>query len=133
MHGFEPRIHLTNEWNIDNFKVSEKIEQERLDSNSRTIEEQNKVLKRSNKLERLSRLRTGDLVMKEIKSVSLEKRKHLTPRFKGPYLIIKILDMECVIQYCFKNRKDIIHLKKYFGKKPKGYLNVKTRYGIDSE
>lgn len=60
---------------IDNSKVSENIEQEKLESNSRNIEEQNKVLKWSNKPERSSRLRTGDLVMKEIKSLSLKKGK----------------------------------------------------------
>jgi len=137
MHGFEPRVRLLNEWNIDNSKVSKNFEQERLESNSRTIEEQNKALARLNKPERSSRLRTGDLVMKEIKSVSLEKGKHFTPRFKGPYLIIKMLDKGCAILYCFKTRKEILcninHLKKYFGKKPKGYLNIKTRYGMDSE
>ena len=39
MHEFEPRVRLLNEWNIDSSKVFTNIEEERLDSNSQTIEE----------------------------------------------------------------------------------------------
>ena len=75
--------------------------------------------------------------MKEIKGVNPEKGKHFTPRFKRPFLIVKMLDKGCVIMYCFRSKKEIIcninHLKKYFGQKPKGYLNIRTKYGMDSE
>jgi hypothetical protein len=37
MHIFEPRVRLMNEWNSDNLRISENIEQERTESNSRTI------------------------------------------------------------------------------------------------
>jgi hypothetical protein len=43
--------------------------------------------------------------MKEIKSVNLEKGKHFTPRFKEPYLVIKILGKKCAICIVLKAKK----------------------------
>lgn len=137
VHGFEPRTRSLNEWNIIDSRISKNIEQERQDSNLRTEEKQKKTLDQKNKPDRSSRLKTGDLVMKEIKGVSPEKGKHFTPRFEGPFLIVKKLDKGCVTMYCFRSKKEIIcnidNLKKYFGQKPKGYLNVRTKYEMNSE
>ena len=134
MHEFEPRLRLLNEWEIETSKISEDIELEKQESKQKTIDEQ-KALQRRSKPNRLSRLKTSDLVLREIKAVNLQKRKHFTPKFKGPYLIVKLLDKDCAVLYCFKSKKEVIcnlnHLKKYFGKKPKGYINIKTRYGME--
>jgi len=134
MHGFGPWLRLLNEWEIETPRISEDIKLERQESKQKTIDEQQKALQRRSKSNRLSRLKTGDLVLREIKAVNLQKGKHYTPKFKGPYLIIKLLDKGCAIFYCFKFKKEVIcnlnHLKKYFGKKPKGYINIKTRYGM---
>ena len=134
MHEFEPRLRLLNEWEIETSKISEDIELEKQESKQKTIDEQ-KALQRRSKPNRLSRLKTGDLVLREIKAVNLHKGNHFTPKFKGPYLIVKLLDKDCAVLYCFKSKKEVIcnlnHLKKYFGKKPKGYINIKTRYGME--
>ena len=134
MHEFEPRLRLLNEWEIETSKISEDIELEKQESKQKTIDEQ-KALQRRSKPNRLSRLKTSDLVLREIKAVNLQKRKHFTPKFKGPYLIVKLLDKDCAVLYCFKSKKEVIcnlnHLKKYFGKKPKRYINIKTRYGME--
>jgi len=137
MHGFEPRVRLMNSWNLETLYDPDELPLEREAASERTKQQQEKTLRRRDKPDRTNRLQVGDLVLKEIRAVHLDKGKHLTPRFKGPYLIIKILDKGCVLVYCFRSKKEIICnvylLKKYFGKKPKGYLNVRSRYGMDSE
>ena len=101
MHGFEPRTRLLNEWNIGDSRNSENFEQERQDNNLRTEEEPKKTLDRRNKPDRSSRLKTEDLVMKEIKGVNPEQSKHFTPRFKEPFLIVKMIHKGCVLMYWF--------------------------------
>ena len=135
MHGFEPRFSLNNMWNTSPDSGRNTIKRERLKARLKIQKEQKRTLKRRSKNIKKIKLEIGDLVLWKIFTINRRRGKHLTAKFKGPLIVVKIIAKGCVVCVSAKtNREYIINrsqLRKFHGKKPTNYMNVLRRYNED--
>ena len=104
------------------------ISKERDKARARAHREQRKSrLSRSSNRKRI-KLHTGDLVLSKVFAINWKDEKHLTPKFKGPLIVIRILTNGGILCVSPKTKKEIVinksQLKKFHGKQPTNYLNL---------
>ena len=65
-------------------------------------------------------------------AINRKAGKHLTPKFKGPLIVIRILTNGGVLCVSPKTKKEIVinksHLKKFHEKQPTNYLKKLRKY-----
>ena len=132
MHGFEPRTILNNKWKLSLGSGTTPISKERDKARARVHKEQRKSrLRRSSNRKRI-KLQIGDLVLWKVFAINRKAGKHLTPKFKGPLIVIRILKNGGVLCVSPKTKKEVVinksQLKKFHGKQPTNYLKTLRKY-----
>jgi len=134
MHGFEPRSVLNNKWSVFPEPGRTTIKKDRFKARLKIQKEQKRILDRRKRKEksRCRDLDVGDLILWKVFVVDRNRRKHLTAKFKGPFIVVKILPKGCVVCASPKTNKEYVinkgQLRKFFGKKPTSYMDILRKY-----
>ena len=129
MHGFEPRTILDNQWNLTSQVDPQKqIKRRRLLARLKSQRSQEKDYSLRSQRKGTAKLEVGDLVLWQAQNINRKLGKHLSPKFKGPYVVVGLNNKGTVIVINPRSRKKLVlsksQIRKYFGNKPNNYEEI---------
>ena len=129
MHGFEPRTILDNQWNLTSQINSQKqVKRRRLLARLKSQRSQEKDYSLKSQRKGTAKLEIVDLVLWQIRNINRKLGKHLSPKFKGPYVVVGLNNKGTVIVVNPRSRKKLVlnksQIRKYFGNKPNNYEEI---------
>ena len=129
MHGFEPRTILDNQWNLTSqVDPQKRVKRRRLLAELRSQQNQEKDYSLRSQRKGTAKLEIGDLVLWQVRNINRKLGKHLSPKFKGPYVVVGLNNKGNVVVVNPRSRKKLVlnknQIRKYFGNKPNNYEEI---------